>query len=106
MKTTKSPLPPECQHLLDLLGTPFRYGRYPKDSRVRRAGKSAGVFHGAEDPVTAVTDTYWHMHDFFEGSPGTPIPEVPATYTAFSVPVRSPLAIDLTEPPKSSEDAH
>ena len=83
LKTTKPPLPPECQHLLYLLGTPFRYGRYPKESRFRRAGKGAGVFHGAEDPVTAVTDTYWHRHDFFEGSPGTPIPEVPATYTAF-----------------------
>ena len=105
LETTKPPLPPECQHLHYLLGTPFRYGRYPRDSRFRRTGESPGVFYGAEDPMTAVAETVWHRQVFFEGSPGTPIPEVPGTYTAFSVPVQAPWAIDLTEPPMSSEDA-
>ena len=105
LEITKPPFPPECKHLHYLLGSPLRYGRYPRDSRFRRTGESPGVFYGAEDPMTAVAETVWHRHDFFKGSPGTPIPEVPGAYTAFSVSVQSPSVIDLTEPPMSLEDA-
>ena len=106
LETTKPPVPPECQHLHYLLSTPFRYGRYPWDSRFRRKGETAGVFYGAEDPITAVAETVWQRKIFFEGSPDTPLPKAPGTYTAFSVAVRVPAAIDLTEPPMSLDEAH
>lgn len=105
LETTKPPVPSECQHLDYLLSTPFRYGRYPWDSRFRRKGESAGVFYGAEDPLTAVAETVWQRKIFFDASPGTPLPTEPGVYTAFSVNVRVPLAIDLTKPPMA-HDAH
>lgn len=105
LESTKPPVPPECQHLHYLLCTPFRYGRYPWDSRFRRMGETPGVFYGAEDPITAVAETVWQRKIFFEGSPGTPLPKEPGTYTAFSVSVHVPVAVDLTEPPMSSDEA-
>lgn len=105
LETTKPPVPPECQHLHYLLCTPFRYGRYPWDSRFRRVGETPGVFYGAEDPITAVAETVWQRKVFFEGSPETPLPKEPGTYTAFSVMVQVPVAIDLTELPMSSDEA-
>lgn len=105
LETSKPPVPQQCQHLHYLLSTPFRYGRYPWDSRFRRMGETPGVFYGAEDPMTAVAETVWQRRIFFDGSPGTPLPELPGTYTAFSVQVRVPLSIDLTEPPMSSDAA-
>jgi len=103
LEDTKPPIPPECRHLHYLLSTPFRYGRYPWDSRFRRMGETPGVFYGAEDPITAVSETVWQRKIFFEGSPGTPLPNHPGIYTAFSVAVRVPAAIDLTEPPMSTD---
>jgi len=105
LETTKPPVPPDCQHLHYLISTPFRYGRYPWDSRFRRMGETPGVFYCAEDPITAVAETVWQRKIFFDGSPGTPLPKEPGTYTAFSVSVRVPLVIDLTEPPMSSHVA-
>lgn len=105
LETTKPPVPPECQHLHYLLCTPFRYGRYPWDSRFRRMGETPGVFYCAENPLTAVAETVWQRKAFFDGSPATPLPSEPGTYTAFSVSVRVPLAIDLTEPPMSHDGA-
>lgn len=106
LETTKPPVPPDCQHLHYLLCTPFRYGRYPWDSRFRRMGETPGVFYGAEDPMTAVAETVWQRKTFFDGSPETPLPKEPGTYTAFSVLVHVPLAIDLTESPMSSDEVH
>ncbi|WP_428517139.1 RES family NAD+ phosphorylase [Roseovarius sp.] len=105
LEETKPPVPPECQHLHYLLFTPFRYGRYPWNSRFRRMGETPGVFYGAEDPITAVAETVWQRKIFFEGSAGTPLPKEPGTYTAFSVPVSTPISIDLTEPPMSDDAA-
>ena len=105
LETTKPPVPPECQHLHYLLSTPFRYGRYPWNSRFRREGETPGVFYAAEDPITAVAETVWQRKTFFDASPDTPLPRQPGTYTAFSVLVRAPVAIDLTEPPMSSDQA-
>lgn len=104
LETTKPPVPQECQHLHYLLCTPFRYGRYPWDSRFRRKGETPGVFYGAEDPMTAVAETVWQRKLFFEGSPETPLPKEPGTYTAFSVLVQVPAAINLTEPPMSLDE--
>lgn len=103
LEATKPPVPPNCRHLHYLLSTPFRYGRYPWDSRFRRKGESPGVFYGAEDPLTAVAETVWQRKVFFDASPDTPLPAAPGVYTAFSVMVRVPLAIDLTEPPMSHD---
>ena len=105
LESTKPPVPPECQHLHYLLSTPFRYGRYPWSSRFRREGETPGVFYAAEDPITAVAETVWQRKTFFDASPDTPLPRQPGTYTAFSVLVRAPFAIDLTEPPMSSDQA-
>lgn len=105
LETTKPPVPPECRHLYYLLFTPFRYGSYPKDSRFRRKGESPGVFYGAEDPLTAVAETVWQRKVFFDASSDTPLPKEPGIYTAFSMNVRVPLAIDLTKPPMA-HDAH
>jgi len=105
LEATKPPVPPECQHLHYLLSTPFRYGRYPWDSRFRRMGETPGVFYGAEDPITAVAETVWQRKIFFEGSPGTPLPRQPGIYTAFSVTIQVPAAIELTEPPMASDEA-
>lgn len=105
LENTKPPVPPECQHLHYLLCTPFRYGKYPWDSRFRRRGETPGVFYAAEDPITAVAETVWQRKIFFEGSPKTPLPREPGTYTAFSATVQVPAAIDLTEPTMSSDEA-
>lgn len=68
-------------------------------------GETPGVFYGAEDPITAVAETVWQRKLFFEGSPETPLPKEPGTYTAFSVSVNVPIAVDLTEPPLLAEEA-
>src|SRR5208282_4352542 len=57
IETTKPALPSECRDLHYLLSTPFRYGAvYPKGSRFRRAGVTAGVFYASETPQTAVAE--------------------------------------------------
>src|SRR6056297_1620483 len=105
LENTKPPVPPECQHLHYLLCTPFRYGKYPWDSRFRRRGETPGVFYCAEDPITAVAETVWQIKIFFKGSPKTPLPTQPGTYPAFMAPVQVPADIDLTVPPMSSDEA-
>ena len=104
LETTKPPIPAECRHLHYLLSTPFRYGKYPRDSRFRRQGETPAVFYGAEDPVTAVAETVWQRRTFFEGSPETPLPNRAGAYTAFTVDVEAPIAIDLTEPPMAADE--
>lgn len=59
-----------------------------------------------DDYQEAKLEHVWQRKTFFEGSPETPLPKAPGTYTALSVSVRVPLAIDLTEPPMSSDAAH
>lgn len=101
LEDTKPPVPPECQHLDFLLFTPFRYGRYPWNSRFRRIGETPGVFYGSEEPITAAAEVAWGRKNFFEGSPATPMPKEAGQYTAFCVSVDTPIAIDLTAPPMS-----
>lgn len=102
LEATKPPVPPACTHLHYLLCTPFRYGRYPINSRFRRMGETPGVFYAAEDPVTAMAEVVWQRRVFFEGSPETPLPRQPGPYTGFSISVRATRAVDLTAPPLSS----
>lgn len=92
----KPPVPPECDHLDYLLSTPFRYRPYPHGSRFRRAGVTPGVWYGAEAPKTAAAEMVFYRFLFYAESPDTPFPDDAADYTAFSVDLASPAALDLT----------
>jgi hypothetical protein len=107
VEATKPAVPPECRHLDYLLATPFRYGAiYPTGSRFRRAGRTPGVFYAAEAPETAVAEMAFYRLLFFAESPGTPWPSNPAEYTAFSAAIRTPFALDLTQPPLDRDVAN
>lgn len=93
---TKPPVPVECARLHYLLATPFRYGRYPGNSRFRREGYSPGVFYASEVVETAVAETVFYRLVFFAESPGTPWPRNPLEFTAFEVAYATGMAIDLT----------
>ena len=97
IEATKPVLPTECRALDYLLAAPFRYDTiYPKGSRFRRAGRTPGVYYGAEAVETAVAEIAWYRRLFFMESPDTPWPENPAEYTAFSVEILTEKALDLT----------
>ncbi|WP_110752408.1 RES family NAD+ phosphorylase [Phyllobacterium leguminum] len=106
LDATKPPLPPECRGLDYLLATPFRYGRYPGDSRFRRSGYSPGVFYCSEAMETAVAETAFYRLLFFAESPQTPWPRNALEFTAFQVKFASNAAIDLTAEPFVKHEAH
>jgi hypothetical protein len=100
LEETKPRLPPEARDLHYLMAAPFRYGApYPHGSRFRRAGRTLGVFYGAEREQTAVAEMAFHRLLFYAESPATPWPSNAAEYTAFNAPARSTAALDLTAPP-------
>jgi hypothetical protein len=100
IEATKPPIPEDCRHLDYLLATPFRYGAvYPKGSRFRRAGRTLGVYYGAEEVETAVAEMAFYRLLFFSESPDTPWPADAAEYTAFSATIQTDRAVDLTVPP-------
>ncbi|MRG54293.1 RES domain-containing protein [Phyllobacterium sp. SYP-B3895] len=99
LEATKPPLPPACIHLDYLLATPFRYGRYPGNSRFRREGYSPGVFYSSEMVETAVAETAFYRLLFFIESPGTPWPRNALEFTAFEARYATTHAIDLTVAP-------
>lgn len=104
---TKPPVPPECRHLDYLLSTPFRYRPYPNGSRFRRAGVTPGVWYGAERPETAAAEmVFYRLFLFYAESPETPFPDDAAEYTAFSVDLSSPVALDLTAGALAQDAAH
>jgi hypothetical protein len=103
LEATKPPVPPECDGLHYLLATPFRYGRYPGNSRFRREGYSPGVFYASERVETAVAETAFYRLLFFAESPDTPWPSNPLEFTAFEASVVAPDAIDLTAAPLSRD---
>src|SRR5690606_37892246 len=83
----------------------FRYGaEYPRGSRFRRAGRTAGVFYAAEAVTTAVAEAAFYRLLFLAESPGTPWPNGAAEYTAFAAEIASGRLLDLTLPPLA-EDA-
>lgn len=93
---TKPPLPEDCRPLDYLLSTPFRYRPYPEGSRFRRAGLTPGVWYGAARPETAAAEMVFYRFLFYAESPDTPFPDDAAEYTAFSVELATPVALDLT----------
>jgi hypothetical protein len=105
IERSKPPGPPECAGLHYLLATPFRYGRYPGNSRFRREGYSPGVFYASEEAATAVAETVFYRLLFFAESADTPLPRNPLEFTGFETAFSVPLAIDLTAPPLSEHKA-
>ena len=106
VEATKPAVPPECRHLDYLLFTPFRYEPpYPRGSRFRRAGRTAGVYYAAEQPQTAVAELAFYRLLFFAESPATPWPESAGQYTAFAAEVASARHLDLTAAPLSRDHA-
>lgn len=106
IEETKPAIPVECRHLDYLLATPFRYGAlYPKGSRFRRAGRTAGVYYAAERPETAVAEMAFYRLLFFAESPATPWPAEAAEYTAFAASVATERSLDLTAPPLLADRA-
>ena len=101
LEEAKPPVPEACAHLDYQFWSPFRYGRYPKASRFRRAGRTPGVWYGSEEPLTAVAETIWGNLRFYAASPGTPFPRKPVEYTGVQADIASPFALDLTTPPWS-----
>lgn len=100
LEASKPPLPADCQQLHYLLATPFRYGApYPRGSRFRRAGHTAGVFYASRTPATAIAEMAFHRLVFFADSPATPWPHNAGEVTVFAIEIRSRAAIDLTRPP-------
>ena len=103
LEATKPPVPAECEGLHYLLATPFRYGRYPGNSRFRREGYSPGVFYASEHAETAVAETAFYRLLFFAESPDSPWPSNPLEFTAFATAVAAASAIDLTAAPLSRD---
>jgi hypothetical protein len=100
LEQSKPPVPAECRDLHYLLSTPFRYGApYPRGSRFRRAGFTAGGFYASKTPATAITETAFHRLLFFADSLDTPWPDNAGEFTAFSVRYRTSAGLDLTAPP-------
>ena len=99
IEASKPVVPEECRHLHYLLSTPFRYGAlYPRGSRFRRAGLTAGVFYGSELCRTAMTELAFYRLLFFAESPDTPWPTNPAEYTAFAVEFATERALNSDSP--------
>ena len=103
---SKPAVPDECRHLHYLLFTPFRYGApYPRGSRFRRAGLTAGVFYASLQITTAVAEmAFWRLL-FYAESPQTPWPTNAGEYTAFSVRFSTGKSLDLTRPPLNRDVA-
>ena len=102
----KPPVPPDCRHLHYLLFTPFRYGApYPRGSRFRRAGATAGVFYASHTVATAVSEMAFARLLFFADSPATPWPGNAIEHTVFQVRFRTDRGLDLLAPPFAAERA-
>jgi hypothetical protein len=102
LERTKPLVPSECRSLHYLLATPFRYDSvYPRGSRFRRAGRTAGVFYASETPRTAAAEMAFHRLLFFLESPATGFAPNASEFTMFAVAYGSNLALDLTIPPLS-----
>lgn len=98
LEESKPAVPEACRHLDYQFWSPFRYGRYPRASRFRRAGRTPGVWYGAEAVETAIAECVWGGLRFFRASPDTPLPRRPVEHTAVQARIAAPLALDLTAP--------
>ena len=100
LEESKPAVPPECRHLHYLLFTPFRYGApYPRGSRFRRAGHTAGVFYASQTVTTAVAEMAFFRLLFFADSPATPWPVNAIEHTVFQARFRTSRGLDLLAAP-------
>jgi hypothetical protein len=103
IEASKPPMPAACRSLDYLLSAPFRYRPYPHGSRFRRANQPEGVYYAADAVETAVAEVAFYRLLFFAESSGTPWPENPAEYTAFSARFAVERGIDLTAAPYAAQ---
>lgn len=103
LEDSKPPVPDECRHLDYQFWSPFRYGRYPRESRFRRSGRTPGVYYSSEDPLTAALEYSWGMVCFYRASPDTRVPTAPITMTAIQSSIAAPVSIDLRHSAVASE---
>lgn len=103
LEAAKPPVPTPCQHLDYQFWSPFRYGRYPRASRFRRAGPTPGVWYGSESALTAVAESIWGSLRFFAASPESPMPRWPVEHTAVMADIRVDRSIDLTAPDMANQ---
>lgn len=82
-----------------LISTPFRYSPSPHGSRFRKPGQPDGTYYAAEMASTAMAEMAFYRLLFFSESASAEMPGSSKEYTAFSVDVSAPSAIDLTTPP-------
>jgi len=105
LEATKPRVPEPCRHLHYLLGTPFRYGRYPGGSRFRREGHTPGVWYGSEKVRSAVAEMVFTRFLFYAEAPGLPPPDRFAEMTAIRARIEVDAALDLTAPPLVTDRA-
>jgi hypothetical protein len=105
LERSKPAVPPECGHLHYLLATPFRYGAYPASSRFRRKGRSPGVYYASEAIPTAMAETVWWRHQFYEASAGGVRPAGAGEYSAIAARVATAASVDLTSAPYAARSA-
>ena len=98
---SKPAVPADAAHLHYLAATPFRY-RPRHASRFRAAGRR-GVWYGAGDVRTALTEAgFWRWH-FWRQSPDSKFPEQAILLTAIRGRINTRALLDLTAPPLVSE---
>lgn len=102
IEASKPQVPEECRHLDYQFWSPFRYGRYPGNSRFRRQGHTPGVFYASEASLTAAIESAWGRVKFYRASPATPLPRTDTAQTAIMASVAAPVALDLTRPEVAS----
>ena len=99
----KPMLPESAFRLPWLLASPFRYG-LGRPSRFRAVNVLPGIFYASEDISTAVSEAaYWRLVAFSR-SPGFVRPRTPTPMSAFSVMVRSTVALDLLALPLANRE--
>lgn len=100
LEASKPPYPADCAGLHYLQFTPFRYRATPhRGSRFRAPGFTPGVYYGAQEVETAVSEIAYHRMRTFRDTPSVRPPANAAMFTAFRVTAMSGKAVDLTAPP-------
>ena len=94
---SKPQMPRDTGHLHYLAATPFRY-RPKHASRFRPAGRR-GLWYGAVQITTALTEAgYWRWR-FWQQSPSSKLPEREILLTAVRGRINTKALLDLTAPP-------
>ena len=97
LEAVKPQIPPHAESLHYLLARPFAFQDYPRASRFRPSGISEGVYYAAEHVETAIAEMSFSRLLFFTESPACSWPTQPGDYTAFSVPIATQNAIQVSD---------